>query len=109
MNVELIGQASPEQIEAWKKEVKEKYGENHSVKFYKVGGGIAYLRTVDRDTYSLAMVKVRESPAKFAQVVLDKIWLGGDESIRKDDGKYFGLCDMVEDMLNKQKGELGEL
>ena len=106
---ELKGQATPEQIEKWKKETADKFGENFKVFSYTVDGSVCYLRSVDRDTYSAATAKISSSPAKFTQFIIDKIWLGGDESIRKDDNKYFGLIDFVEELMNKKKGELGEL
>lgn len=105
----LIGEATAEQIEQWKKEVKNKYGENAGVYEYKVDGRIAYLRSVDRDTYSMASTKVATAPAKFNEVVVQNIWLGGDETLKKVDQYYFGLIDFVEDLMGKKKGSLTEL
>ncbi len=91
MEKTLNGQVSIDQIEAWKKETKAKYGDNHKVYKYEVDGCVAYFRSVDRDTFAAATSKLSSSPAKFSQYILEKTWLGGDESIRKDDSKYFGL------------------
>ncbi|WP_212006498.1 hypothetical protein [Chitinophaga sp. HK235] len=102
MSKQLIGQVSQEQIDAWKKE-------HGKVFAYKIEGRIGYLRTVSRDVYSLAATKVSSSPAKFNETVINGIWLGGDEAIRKEDRYYFGLSDFVEELMNKKKGELGEL
>ncbi|MFB6454441.1 hypothetical protein CLV59_109146 [Chitinophaga dinghuensis] len=101
MSKQLIGQATAEQIEAWKNE----HGKVYS---YKVEGKVCYMRTVTRDIYSLAATKVSSSPAKFNETIINGIWLGGDESIRKEDRYYFGLSDFVEELMNKKKGELGE-
>ena len=98
----LKGQASPEQIEKW----KEEHGK---VFTYTVDDKIAYLRSVDCNTYSAAASKVATSPAKFNEVVIQNIWLGGDEDIRKVDSYYFGLIDHVEEMMAKKKGSLGEI
>ena len=99
---ELIGQATNEQIAAWKKE--------HSKVFtYIVDGRIAYLKPVNRDLYALAATQVSKSPAKFTEKIVEGIWLGGDQSIRNEDTYYFGLIDFVEELMNTQKGELGEL
>ena len=101
MDKVLIGQASPEQIEKWKEE-------NDIVFNYKVDGRIAYLKPVHRTLYAAAATKVSTSPAKFTETIIEGIWLGGDEAIRKEDQYYFGLIDFVEELMNKKKGELGE-
>lgn len=101
MSIVLIGQATPEQIAEWKK----KHGK---VFTYVVDDKIAYLRSVDRNLYSLAASKISTSPAKFNEVVIDGIWLGGCEDIKKLDTYYFGLVDFVEELMGKKKGELGE-
>lgn len=97
----LQGEATPEQIAEW----KEKYGQ---VFKYEVDGKVAYLRTVDRNTYSLATSKISTSPAKFNDVIIENIWLGGADEIRKTDSYYFGLIDFVEELMAKKKGSLGE-
>lgn len=99
--MELKGQATQEQIAEW----KEKYGKVYN---YEVDGKVCYLRSVDRNTYSLAASKVSTSPAKFNEVIVEKIWLAGAEEIRKEDQYYFGLIDFVEELMNKKKGSLGE-
>lgn len=101
MNKKLSGQVADEQIAKW----KELHGKVYK---YEVEDKIAYLRSVDRNTYSLAASKISTSPAKFNEVVIEKIWLGGDEAIRKDDNYFFGLIDFVEELMNKKKGSLGE-
>lgn len=98
----LLGTANAEQIEAWKKA----HGKVFS---YTVDGKIAYLRSVDRELYARAAVKINISPAKFNEVIVDGVWLGGDDSIKKDDGLYFGLTEFTEQLLNKKKGEMAEL
>ncbi|MDE3185280.1 MAG: hypothetical protein KGM16_17850 [Bacteroidota bacterium] len=102
MKEKLQGEATPEQIAEW----KEKHGK---VFGYKVDNKICYLRTVDRNVYSLALAKVSTSPAKFNEIVIQNIWLAGCEDIRKEDTYYFGLIDYVEELMAKKKGELGEL
>ena len=105
----LIGQASSEQIASWKEEVKKTHGESAEVYEYEVEGRVAYLRSVDRDTYSAAAAKVSTSPAKFNELVITNIWLGGDETIKKQDQFYFGLIDFVEELMGKKKGSLKTL
>lgn len=98
----LSGEATPEQIKEW----KEKHGK---VFKYEVDDKVGYLRTVDRNTYSLAASKVSTSPAKFNEIVVEAIWLGGDQDLKKVDCYYFGLVDFVEELMAKKKGSLGEL
>lgn len=103
MKKALKGLATPEQIAKW----KEEHGK---VFAYEVDGKICYLCQVDRDVYALAASKIREAgPAKFNDVILERIWLGGDDEIRKNDSYYFGLIDFVEELMAKKKGQLTEL
>lgn len=102
MGENLKGQATAEQIAKWKEE--------HGKVFkYEVDGKVAYLRSVDRNTYALAASKVATSPAKFNEIVIQNIWLGGDEDLKKEDEYYFGLIDFVEELMAKKKGSLETL
>jgi hypothetical protein len=99
MSKKLTGEATPEQIENWKKE--------HGKVFkYTIEDKICYLRSVDRTTFALAASKVSASPAKFNEVVLEKIWLGGDETIKTVDNYYFGISEFVDELMDKKKGSL---
>ena len=102
MSKQLKGQATPEQIAKWKEDYK-------TVFCYEVDGKVAYLRPVDRSTYSLAVSKIATSPAKFNEIIIDNIWLGGDEELRKKDEYYFALIDFVEELMAKKKGSLTPL
>lgn len=95
----LSGEATPEQIKAW----KEKYG---TVYQYEVDGKVCYLRSVDRSAFALGAAKVSASPAKFNETIIQQIWLGGDETIKTEDGYYFGLSEFVEELMAKKKGTL---
>lgn len=105
----LIGEATPEQIAQWKANVKKQYGEETEVFKYVKDGMICYLRSVDRDAYSSAAAKVSTSPAKFNDVILENIWLGGCEDLKTVNSYYFGLIDFVEELMNKKKGVLTKL
>lgn len=101
MDITKAAAATAEQIAKW----KEQYGKVYK---YEVEDKVCFLRPVDRTTYSLAAAKVSTSPAKFNEVIIERIWLAGDEEIRKNDEYYFGLVDFVEELMNKKKGSLGE-
>lgn len=95
----LKGKVTAEQIAEWKKA--------HGQVFkYEVDGKVCYLRSVDRNLYSQAAAKVSTSPAKFNEIVINGIWLGGDEAIKSEDQYYFGLIDFVEELMAKKKGTL---
>ncbi len=98
----LSGQASAEQIAEW----KAKHGKIFA---YEVDDKVCYLRTVDRNSYALGASKVTTSPAKFNEVIIENIWLGGDEALKKEDSYYFGLSEFVDELMNKKKGSLTEL
>jgi hypothetical protein len=62
---------------------------------------------MDRNTYALAAAKVSSAgPAKFNEIVIENIWLGGDEELRTVDQYFFGLVDLIEDFMAKKKGTL---
>ncbi len=110
MDKQLIGQASKEQIDGWKNEITKKFGENHSLYAYEADGRICYLRSVDRETYAAASAKVATAgPNKFTEVILENIWMGGDETLRKVDGYYYGLQEFVEELMAKKKGSLTKI
>jgi hypothetical protein len=99
----LKGQATLEQIQEW----KEKYGKIFT---YTVDEKICYFRPVNRNDYSLAASKVTSAgPAKFNEILIANTWLGGCDELRKEDKYFFGLIDKIEELMDKQKGELGEL
>jgi len=99
----LQGQATADQIAEW----KDKYGK---VFTYQVGEKIGYLRPVNRNDYSLAASKITSAgPAKFNEIIINATWLGGDAALKTEDKYFFGLIDKIEELMDKQKGELGEL
>ena len=100
---QLKGQATAEQLAEW----KEKYGK---VFQYIVDDKTCYMRPVDRATYSAATAKITSGgPSKFNETVIENIWLGGDEELKKKDCYYFGLIDFVEELMAKKKGSLSEV
>lgn len=98
----VIGEATPEQIAKW----KAQYGQ---VFQYTVENRTCYLRSVDRNVYSLATVKMSSAPSKFSETIIEGIWLGGDDELRKNDRYYFALIDFTEELMAKKKGNLSIL
>jgi hypothetical protein len=106
---DLVGQVSPEQITEWKQTVAKKYGADAKVYQYEVDGKVAYLRSVDRNTYSAASAKVSTSPAKFSETIITNCWLGGCDEIKTSDQYFYGLQDFMEELIAKKKGSLTEI
>ena len=99
---ELIGQATPEQIEAWKK----KYGKLYGI---KVDGHICYLKKPDRRTLSYASVAGAKNPLKFNEVMLNNCWVGGSEEIKTDDEMFLGVSGKMAKLINVKEAELVNL
>jgi len=109
METLLIGQATEEQLKQWKQEIIAKYGDTSKLFAYEVDALPIYLRSVDRNTYALGTAKVMQNPAKFNEVIIENIWMGGDETLRKNDEYYYGLIEYVEELMTKKKGSLKQL
>ena len=94
---ELIGQATPEQIEAWKKA----HGEISAV---TVDGHVGYLKKPDRRTLSFASSVGTKDP-----VLLNNCWLGGSEAIKTDDALFFGVSAVLGELIVVKEAELVKL
>ena len=102
MNKEkLTGQATDEQIEAWKKE----HGDIFKL---AAGNSVCYLKKPTRKILGYAGTGGKNSPLKFNEILLEHCWLGGDEKIKTDDtlflsasGKLSGIVKTVEASLEK--------
>lgn len=99
---ELIGQATPEQIEAWKKA----HGEISAV---TVDGHVGYLKKPDRRTLSFASSVGTKDPVKFNEVLLNNCWLGGSEAIKTDDALFFGVSAVLGELIVVKEAELVKL
>jgi len=98
----LKGQATDEQIKAW----KEKHGK---VYFIKVEGSIGYLKKPSRKALSYASVAGQKDPLKFNEVLLNDCWLSGDEDIKTDDTKFLSVSQKLSELVEIVDAELGEL
>lgn len=98
----LVGQASPEQIEAWKRQ----HGKIFSV---TVDDGVCYLKKPSRKALGYASFASKQDPLKFNEVILNDCWLGGDETIRTDDAKFLGISGVLADIIEVKEAELKNL
>lgn len=91
------------QIAAWKK----KHGDN--IFAYEADGKVAYLRTADRTVVAAATAKGANNVVKYAEVIIDNTWLGGDEELRTEDKYFLGLMQKVTELIEIKTGELKKL
>lgn len=85
------GQATPEQMEAWK---------NLYVDVFEITAEdkVAYLKRPDRKTMSAAASVGETDPMRFNEILLENCWIGGDEEIKTND-RYFLMAVSQLDVL----------
>lgn len=98
----LVGQATPEQIEAWKRE----HGDVYTV---VVDGSIGYLKKPSRKALGYASFASKNNPLNFNEVILNDCWLGGDESIKTDDAKFLGASAVLTQLIEVKEAEIKKL
>jgi hypothetical protein len=98
----LIGQATDEQIKAW----KLKHGKVFAI---KVDGHICYLRKPDRATLSYASTVGVKDPIKFNEILLNNTWLAGSEAIKTDDELFLSVSGKLVELVSIKDAELVNL
>ena len=98
---ETIGTATAEQIDIW----KERNG-----KIFKivVGNSVCYLKKPDRKTMSY-VATLGNNPIRANEALLQNCWLGGDESIKTDDEKFFGVSSKLNEIIEIKEAEITKL
>ena len=84
----FVGQATPQQIEAWKRQ----HGDIYAV---ECGDSICYLKKPSRKALGYASYASKTNPLNFNETILNDCWLGGDESIKTDDAKFLGVSQLL--------------
>lgn len=98
----LKGEVTEDQVNAWKR----KHGEVYMV---KVDGSAGYLRKPDRDTMKAVATVSSNDPIRANEVLLENCWLGGDDSIKTDDAKFFGVSSTLAELVEVKAAELKKL
>ncbi len=98
----LKGQATPEQIETWKK----KWGKVSGI---IVDGHIGYVRKPDRHALSYASTTAQSNPLKSNEMLLNACWLGGSEAIKTDDELFYGAVAKLAELVTVKEAELVNL
>ncbi|MDR3326912.1 MAG: hypothetical protein LBT04_02070 [Prevotellaceae bacterium] len=99
---DLKGVVTPEQITLW----KNLHGEIFSV---QVDGSICYLKKPDRSTFKAIASIGQSDPVRANEVLLNDCWLGGDETIKTDDEKFFGVSSQIAGLIEIKQAELKKL
>lgn len=97
----LVGQVDQEQINKWKAVHKDVYA-------VTVDGSICYLKKPNRATMS-HMATLSTNPIRANEVLLNDTWLAGDESIKTDDDKFFGVTSQLAQIIEIKEAELKKL
>jgi len=102
MNQQLKGQATPEQVEEWKKQ----YGKMWAI---IVDGHICYLKKPDRKVLGYASVAGKDNPLKFNEVILNNCFISGSEAIKTDDELFLGASSKLVELIQVKEAELVNL
>ncbi len=102
MENKLVGQATPEQIEEWKK----KHGAIYSV---EVDGHVCYLKKPDRAAMAYASAALKEGPFQYAESIVDNCRIGGSDIFDKDDEYFLAVMQKAEELIEIKKAEIVKL
>lgn len=72
----------------------------------KVGGKTGYLRKPNRKDIAMARSLAEGDEVNYYELLLDAVWLGGDEEIRKDDDYFFNSFASLGNLIESKKAEL---
>ena len=103
MSEALKGQATPEQIAAWKEQFKNIYS-------IEVEGYVGYFQNPNRKHMNAAMSKANPDAALDMYEFLAKLTkIGGAEELISDDELFFGLTQHLKTKMDGKKGQLVNL
>jgi hypothetical protein len=98
MEDQISGKASPEQIDAWKKE----YGTVHEI---TIDNKVCYLKKFSRATLSLAFMHLGKDTFKFAETLCENSWIAGDKQIYEDPEYCVPLSNQLAGIVNERKAD----
>ena len=103
-NVKYTGRLSPAEVEILQKEHKNVAIIEVPVNDDWTEIAIGYLKPVDRPLMSAVLSTTDK--VKQAELLLDALWLGGDERIRKDDDLFFSAMPELYKMITFHQASL---
>ncbi len=96
-----VGQATPEQIKAWKSK--------HGKIFYACADNhIAYFRKPNRKELSYAM-RLKDDELAMMEMILKECHVGGSEIFYQNVEFMFGVSNLVDKLIAVKSAEVGEL
>lgn len=101
---ELIGVATPEQIEKWKKEFPQGI-----TRVVTNDNKVAYFKRPERDVLKMATDAVQNGISEYNEVIAENCFIGGDKSILKDANYYNSLGKAMNELAEGVKGKLEKL
>lgn len=104
MNIQLTGQATPEQIQEWKNKYKE------GIYAIIVEDHIAYFKNPNRHEMNCAMSKASvEAALDMYDDLTRRTMIGGSEEVLNDDQMFFGAVQQVKVKMEGKKATLVNL
>ena len=91
-----------EMIEDWKKKHDEIF-------IVEVEDKVAYLHTPSRKVLRQANVHGKTDDIKFAEIILNNCWLGGDEIIKTDDSYFLGVASELSQIIDIKEATIKKL
>ncbi len=102
MEKTLTGQATEEKIAQWKALYRDIYE-------IEVDGSVCYLKKPDRATMKAVASVGTGDPIRANEILLENCWLGGDDNIKTDDDKFFGVSSQLANLIEIKQAELKKL
>ena len=103
-NMKYPAGVTAELVESWKKE------NTCGVSIIQSGGYEAYIRRPTRnDMRELTGKNGTVDPVTYTEIVLDQLWLGGDEEIRTVDKVFYGAMAVVQEVLEVEAANIKKL
>lgn len=106
METGFIGEATPDQVDAWKQATGATHLLRIKVKNNDGSASVCYLKPADRNVSSLAYTHIaNKKMIEAGGVFIANCWLGGDERIKTVDRMYLAACQQAYDALDLAEAE----
>lgn len=100
----LIGQATQEQIAAWKKENAK------GIYAVEVGGHIGYFRNPTRQDVNIAASQLdADNPIDYFEIIMKDTKIGGSDQLIENDQLYLGALNQIRKKIEGEKAKLVNL
>lgn len=90
------------QIEEWKK----KHGSVYEI---SCEGKVGYVKKPDRKILGAAATVGSKDPMRYNEVLLNNVWLGGDEELKTNDDYFLGVSAQLAELIEIKEVTLKKL